>query len=82
MTAAPLKSEVRAEEYRARAHHAQAAARSCGLDNARERHERAAAAWIELAEGEERRALRHRDLVGSLPPKPTPSFPPPAEDAA
>jgi hypothetical protein len=56
-----LKSEVRAEDYRAKARSASAMAQACVLDRTREQHEFAASVWTKLAESEERRALGVRE---------------------
>lgn len=68
------KYELKAQEYRARAQDAAAAAKACGLDRAREQHELAAAKWTELAEAEEGRAISnrarsHAEDAGAAPPQ-------------
>lgn len=55
-----LKSELKAEEYRARAHDAAMAAEATPLALRRERFEHAAATWNGLADAEDARTLRHR----------------------
>lgn len=60
-----LRSELRAEDYRARARDALIAAEASCLDRAREQHERAAAAWTELAEAEDRRSALGRLFLGT-----------------
>ena len=60
-----LKSDLRAEEYRAQALAAATAAEGCALERVREQHRLAAARWTELAEGEERRARNTRVYLGS-----------------
>ena len=56
----PSRFELKAQEYRAQAEAALAAAKACVLDRAREQHEQAAAKWATLAEAEEARALSHQ----------------------
>lgn len=53
--ATATKSELRAEEYRARAEEASAAAAGATLQNIRERHRQAAATWTRLADAEKAR---------------------------
>jgi hypothetical protein len=60
------KSEIRALEYRTRAEAATAMALGSVLDHAREQHERSAAAWTELADAEERRAVHGRVFLGAV----------------
>jgi hypothetical protein len=60
-----LKGELKAEEYRARAQEASAAAAEATLDRIRERHQQAAITWSELADAEEARAQRNRALLQS-----------------
>jgi len=60
-----LKSELKAEEYRARAREASAAAAEASLDRIRERHQQAAITWSELADAEEARAQQSRAVLQS-----------------
>jgi hypothetical protein len=48
---------IRAADYRSRAQNAFAQAQASALQQVRERHELAAATWIELARSEDRRTL-------------------------
>jgi hypothetical protein len=61
-----LKSELKAEEYRARAADAAASAEAATLDQIRELRRQAAARWVELAELEEARAEKSRALLRSV----------------
>ena len=54
------KGELRAQEYRARAHEALAFAEAATLDHVREQRQRSAATWTEMAEAEEARAQSQR----------------------
>jgi hypothetical protein len=68
--AAMSKHELKADEYRARAKEASAAADSATLARVRERHEQAARTWSDLAEAVEARTLTRRT---SEPPAPVTS---------
>jgi len=67
------KTELRADEYRGRAAEATASAGAAILTNVRERHEAAAARWIDLALLNERHAGRRtgetkrRLILAALP---------------
>jgi hypothetical protein len=52
--------DLKAEEYRARARAATAAADSATLTRVRERHEQAARTWADLAEAEDARVVTRR----------------------
>lgn len=58
-----LKSETRAEAYRANADAAVAVADACPLERHREQHMLSAAAWTRLAVHEDRRTQTARDLT-------------------
>jgi hypothetical protein len=58
--AAMSKHELKADEYRARAKDASAAADSATLARVRERHEQAARTWSDLADAVEARTLTRR----------------------
>lgn len=51
------KHQLKAEEYRARARDAFAAAESTNLDRVREQRQAAAATWADMADAEEARLL-------------------------
>lgn len=53
-----LKSEVRAEEYRAKANAAAAAAAAATLEQIRERYRQSATTWAELADAEQARTAK------------------------
>jgi hypothetical protein len=54
------KHQLKAEEYRARAREAFAAAESATLDRVREQRQAAAASWTDLADAEEARLAATR----------------------
>lgn len=58
-----LVSEQKGREYRAREHEAAEAARCATLAQIKERHQSAAAAWGDLAQAEETRALKSRSKM-------------------
>jgi hypothetical protein len=59
-----LRSEVRAIEYRSKAHDADALAQASVLEQVRGRHAFAASMWTELADAEDRRTLSlHRQTT-------------------
>lgn len=55
-----MKHQLKAEEYRARARDAFAAAESTTLDRVREQRQAAAATWADLADAEEARLVTRR----------------------
>lgn len=65
-----LKSEARADEYRAQASQAALLAQSCGLPQVREKHELAACAWLVLARVEDQRSAAARRLTARAPVRP------------
>ncbi|MBS0360718.1 MAG: hypothetical protein JSR98_05020 [Proteobacteria bacterium] len=58
------KYDIKAAEYRALAAGSTAAAEACVLDHAREQHQASADRWTALAEAEESRAERQRQIAG------------------
>lgn len=67
-----LKSEIRAELYRANAAAAAATAEACRLERHREQHIHSAAAWSRLADHEDRRTQAVRDLTPRQETAPAP----------
>ena len=65
--AAMLKYELKAEEYRARAREAFAAAEGATLERVREQRRAAATTWSELAEAEDARARSRRVITTESP---------------
>lgn len=64
-----MKTEIRAEEYRAKASEAARQAGESGLAQVREKFELAAATWRELADHEDERSARANACAAQLPPK-------------
>jgi hypothetical protein len=60
-----LKSEVRAAEYRARAHDAELKAEASGLALVRQKHELAASVWRAFAANEDQRSANAHRLAAS-----------------
>lgn len=58
-----LKHELKAEEYRARAREASAAAEAATLDHVRAQRQQSADTWTGLADAEEARALSRRERL-------------------
>ncbi|MFC3067962.1 hypothetical protein [Phenylobacterium soli] len=54
------KHQIKADEYRARAREAFAAAEAATLDRVREQRQAAAASWAELADAEDARLVTRR----------------------